>query len=72
MGKFRKVKVLVSVKSIKKQQDYEGQISDGQSNVLECYAKAVAENGLNTEQNNCISISALNLLLFEISISVNS
>ncbi|EKA17266.1 hypothetical protein GMD1S_07012, partial [Streptococcus sp. GMD1S] len=23
---------------------------DGQSNVLECYAKAVAENGLNTEQ----------------------
>ena len=23
---------------------------DGQNNVLECYAKAVAENGLNTEQ----------------------
>ena len=45
---------------------------NGQNGVLECYAKAVAKNGLNTEQKQLHSISALNLLLFEISISVNS
>ena len=46
---------------------------NGQNGVLECYAKAVAESGLKYRtKNNCISISASNLRLFEISISVSS